>query len=1010
MREKILDTLGKWAGERTYWMLATIIFITIFTGILASNLKINMDISMLLPEDHPMTKEMDMIFDKFNGANSVFVVVQGQQREMIKYAEAIAPQITELESWIKAHGSEKVQKQHQKLLKKHAAGETEYAGQYYDLVDYKMPVDFLRNHGLMLRKERNLKNFEDIYKNPNFIKLIENLNNSMEKEYIQSEEKISTTERERSAVQYLDGIETWVNNLEQGFYNKYNKQTAINAADAIVIGNPYLTSPDRKMLLIMVEPTFSIMNMNCVMPAVNGLEEMVKTEAKKYNITAGLAGAPVLSRDEMVAATEDSFALTLLALVAVFILFIITFRMFSSPILAIINLIIGIIWSLGVSYLLVNVLNMLTAMCSVILVGLGIDFSIHIISLFSEKINLGVKPEEAIRTAMQKAGTGIITGGITTAAAFLTLIISRSAGMREFGLISGIGLLVIMVSTLITLPTLLILKERISRKFNHNKPKHYDVTFNNVGKLAQKSYNKWKISLATMILVTVGLGFMITRVQFDYNYLNMEPKGLESIELNDKIIDKFNMSSDATKMTASSLQECYQYTEEARDKSSISYIESISDYMPPQEKQQQRKPRIQAIHKAMSASSIENNYNERDYNELINQLYRLEANIIEMQDMAFIGGQDMVDEKATRLVGDPNIARARIDLEDLIYAPASDDAEARLSGIISMLKKAKEDIIATEIKEEIISLRGELEKLSRGYQTIPKEQRQKQLEQNYETLVNISDNKLLNGRLSELIEKINSDSVTIVRLNKFAGDFSNKYKDLVLNQADTNTIQLAILPENIKSKYISNDGELYLLTIYPKGNIWDLRNLETFYQQSNEITHRMAGTPPMFYYLVKIIGRDGRRAAILTVILVFIFLLVDFKSPMKSIIAMIPLVSGFVWMLGLMALFGVKLTLVNLMGLPLILGIGIDDGVHILHRYQIEGQSAIKKVYSSTGKAVIITSFTTMISFGSLVFATYRGYGSLGIALFIGVGACLLTTILILPSILGLRNRNSIGN
>lgn len=1008
MREKFLDTLGKWAGEKTYYMLAFVIIITIITGSLASHLTINMDLSMLLPEDNPMAREIDRIFKKFNGANTVFIVLEGEQEEMINYAQNIAPQIPKLESWIEQEGSPKIQQQHQTLLNKHQSGETEYAGQYYDLVDYKMPMDFFRNHGLMLRKKSDLKNFREIYENPNFIELITNLNNSMEKEYIQSEEKISTTERERSAVQYLDGIETWVNNLEKGLTGeKYNVSHAHEAASAITVGNPYLTSPDRKMLIIMVEPTFSILNMNCVMPGINALEELVKNEAENYDLEAGLTGAPVLSRDEMVAATEDSFLLTLLALVAVFILFIITFRMFTSPFIALINLIIGIIWSLGVTYLIVNVLNMLTAMCSVILVGLGIDFSIHIISLYSEKIKLGINPKRAIRTALTKAGTGIITGGITTSAAFLTLVIGRSAGMREFGLISGIGLLIILLTTLIALPTLLILKEKIYLKLRKKPAEPHDVTFNSIGSLAEFSYNKWKFSLITLLLVTAGMVYMVTRVQFDYNYLNMEPKGLESIKLNNKLIDKFNMSSDATKMTANSLSQNYQYTEDAREKSSISYIESISDYIPPLEKQINRKPQIREIHSTMSAKTINNKFQGDEYNRLINELYRLESNIIEMQDMAFIGGQDMVDEKANRLVGDPNIARARIEIEDLRFDPDSEDWQNRLKNIISMLSKAATDIDDQNITDSINGLKNRIVDLRSNYQQLNLQEREKALDKYYQEILALLEHETVAGRLSAFINNISNNRIEIERLEKFANSFSTRYKQLVLNIADTSRITLSMLPAKVKSKYISTDGDLFLITLYPKGNIWDVRNLETFYKQSREITHRLAGTPPMFYYLIEIIGQDGRRAAILTVILVFLFLLIDFKSPLKSIIAMIPLVTGFLWMLGLMAILGVKLTLVNIMGLPLILGIGIDDGVHILHRYQIEGKKAIHKVYSSTGKAVIITSFTTMLSFGSLVFATYRGYGSLGIALFIGVGACLLTTILILPVILGWRNRNN---
>ncbi|TEU03429.1 MAG: hypothetical protein E3J22_08670, partial [Candidatus Aminicenantes bacterium] len=65
-------------------------------------------------------------------------------------------------------------------------------------------------------------------------------------------------------------------------------------------------------------------------------------------------------------------------------------------------------------------------------------------------------------------------------------------------------------------------------------------------------------------------------------------------------------------------------------------------------------------------------------------------------------------------------------------------------------------------------------------------------------------------------------------------------------------------------------------------------------------------------------------------------------------------------------------------------------------------------VYSSTGKAILLTSLTTMLAFGSLVFSIWRGFGQLGGALFLGVGACFLTTVIILPGIIGmLERRNS---
>ena len=101
-----------------------------------------------------------------------------------------------------------------------------------------------------------------------------------------------------------------------------------------------------------------------------------------------------------------------------------------------------------------------------------------------------------------------------------------------------------------------------------------------------------------------------------------------------------------------------------------------------------------------------------------------------------------------------------------------------------------------------------------------------------------------------------------------------------------------------------------------------------------------------------------------------------------------------------------NITRILILALPLIIGIGIDDGVHLIHRYHYEGKDAIFTVFSSTGKAIIITSLTTMLAFGSLIFAIYRGFGSLGSALFLGVGTCLLASLFILPALLAMTEKN----
>ena len=108
-----------------------------------------------------------------------------------------------------------------------------------------------------------------------------------------------------------------------------------------------------------------------------------------------------------------------------------------------------------------------------------------------------------------------------------------------------------------------------------------------------------------------------------------------------------------------------------------------------------------------------------------------------------------------------------------------------------------------------------------------------------------------------------------------------------------------------------------------------------------------------------------------------------------------------------MEVTGLQITPLNIMAIPMIIGIGIGigDGVHIVHRYQIEGKNAHRMVFASTGRAILLTSVTTMLGFGLLWFATYRGLGSMGIALFIGVGMCFLATVIAIPVLLGMLKK-----
>src|SRR5260370_24015622 len=130
-------------------------------------------------------------------------------------------------------------------------------------------------------------------------------------------------------------------------------------------------------------------------------------------------------------------------------------------------------------------------------------------------------------------------------------------------------------------------------------------------------------------------------------------------------------------------------------------------------------------------------------------------------------------------------------------------------------------------------------------------------------------------------------------------------------------------------------------------------------------------------------------------------LFADFRTLRHTLIALTPLVLGVILSLGLMGLFGVPLNPANMIAFPLLLGVGVDNGVHVLHDYLLrraEGQSTISY---PIGRGVLVKALTTMIGFGTLMISSERGLASLGFILTLGVGCCMLGALVFLPAVLG---------
>jgi len=242
-------------------------------------------------------------------------------------------------------------------------------------------------------------------------------------------------------------------------------------------------------------------------------------------------------------------------------------------------------------------------------------------------------------------------------------------------------------------------------------------------------------------------------------------------------------------------------------------------------------------------------------------------------------------------------------------------------------------------------------------------------------------------------------------INGFQRAYIPELKKIMFDITDTTIVTYENIPEEIRERYANKTTGNMLVSIYPKSNIWEERNLRKFYEQTSLIDDSITGMPIIMLIFIDLIKVKGMESVLWGLLIIILVLLVDFRSVKYTAIALIPLILGMIWMLGIMYLFGMKLNINNFMALPIIIGIGIDDGVHMLHRYKVEGKNSMDKVTRFTGKAVLLTSLTTIIGFGSVATASHRGLASMGLVLVIGVSTCFITSAFLLPAIISLKDK-----
>jgi len=654
--------------------------------------------------------------------------------------------------------------------------------------------------------------------------------------------------------------------------------------------------------------------------AVSRFRELVAlVQAEVGGINAGVTGEGVLDFDEMVQSQKDSMKATLVSLALVALIFIFGYRQAVRPLLATGCLVIGLGYTMAFTSATVGHLNILTITFLPMLMGLAIDFGVHLITRFEEELAAGRSNHEAMTLAMVNTGKGIFTGCFTTAGAFAAMAITNFRGIREMGIICGGGLVICLVPMMTLLPALL-LGRRTAVGVSRPRPTPNDRSRAEQPDFRARLELLWLERPWTVLGITTALSLVAApgawQVRFDYNLLNMQSPELASVQFEHKLVNSAEKSVIFGAVIATNLAEAKDLEERLRALPTVGSVESMASFLA-----------------ADSTAKL----------ELIRQI-----------------------QETTEPIRFAEPDTQPVDLNDLSQTLWS------LQGYLGL---AADEVAArgrTNLLNEIVSLKNALGEFRAAlFRGSPEERKQ-----HARKLAAFQNALFLDLR----------DTIGTLR-----------------QQNDTGGLKPADLPDPLRNRFVGINGNL-LLQVYPRTSVWDRLPQQAFVAEIQSIEPSATGAPVQMYFYTELLKQSYLEAAGWALAAIVLLVGFHFRRLDSIFLALIPVVLGTLWVVGLMGWLGVSFNPANIMMLPLVIGIGITNGIHILNRFAEEQNPSI--LAKSTGKAVFVSGLTTVAGFSSLVFAEHQGIRSLGFVMAFGTTTCLVAGLTVLPAILTLLLRH----
>ena len=625
----------------------------------------------------------------------------------------------------------------------------------------------------------------------------------------------------------------------------------------------------------------------------------------EQGIRLRLTGGAPLSIDELQSASVGAQMASLGSFVGVALVLLVGLRSFWLVLVVQVGLLLGLIFTAFFATVALGQLNLISVAFSVMYIGLGADYAIYLCLRYRELSGLMPSHRAALKSAVRHVGGSLEIGTLTTSIGFFCFVPTSYRGVAELGIISGAGMFISLIVTLLILPAFLGLRRpaRYRRRIKGDPLK--------VPAWLQKGFNFPVRHARAVLWFALGLGLisltLLEFAHFDHNPLNLQDPKRESVITFRELLKDSRSSPWSLSVIASDETSARELKVRLSELSEVDKVLSLEDFVPKDQ----------------------------------------EAKLLIIDQLSLLLGGDLAHHGGGRKdISPDNVLTALRTFESslakyLETQPLRADhrqgtqLEIQMARLIDRLEGMEETQRPAEIHKAEALLTGQLD-----------------------------------GMLGRLDEALMATPVS-------AED----------------------LPEDLRHRWLNSEG-IYRIEIRPKEDLHDPDAMRRFVAAVKGVAPHATGTPVLFLESSRAVVNAFLEAFGLAFIAITLVLFFTMEEAIDVVLVILPLVLASLLTAATMAFAGVPFNFANIIALPLVFGMGVDNCIHMVHRYRTAPPESGSLLGTSTALAVFMSALTNISGFGNLAVSPHRGMASMGIMLSIGILSTLISSMLLLPALL----------